>query len=310
MPFVQRPDYTAIAIAYKNGETIADGIAPYRPVKKELFDWEEHAIETAFTLTDDLVGRTSAPNKIEFKTQRHEASTVDHALDSPVPNKDIENAVEGQDPLAAATQLTMDTVKLNREKRVADIVFDPTTYPASQVLTLTVSTDRFSDYVNSDPIGKISPFLSKALLRPNVAVFGEEGWDIFSRHPHVINALAGHAGVTKGIATLEDVAARILKVRRILVGKARGNMAQKGQPIDIQPLWGKHIAFFYESPLAQLTQGTATFMLTARFGTPVGGTVEDPNIGFKGGQLVRAGESVKELVVANYAGCLIENAFD
>jgi len=307
MPFQVVPDYTAIAIAYKNGKMIADGVSPRRPVKRELFDWDEYDVAQAFNLVDDTVGRTSAPNKIEYTTTRKEATTTDHALDSPVPNSDVENAAEGQDPMAQAVMLTMNTVKLNREKRVADIAFNAASYVSDYVVTLGSSTDQFDDYTNSDPGGVILPLLDKCLVRPNLAIFGRSGWTKFRRNPKVIADIRGQVGDTKNL-TIQDVA-DWLEVDEILVGEARGNMALKGQPVDIQRLWGNHIAFHYRSPLGALTQGEATFMLTAQFGQQIAGTIEDGNIGMRGGRNVRAGEAVRELVIAPFAGAFIENAF-
>ena len=50
-----------------------------------------------------------------------------------------------------------------------------------------------------------------------------------------------------------------------------------------------------------------TFGYTAQFKDRVSGSIVDPDIGLRGGQRVRVGESVKELVVAKDAGYLFEN---
>ena len=45
-----------------------------------------------------------------------------------------------------------------------------------------------------------------------------------------------------------------------------------------------------------------------QYKTRVVGTINDPNIGLRGGRRVRVGESVKELITAPMAAYLIEDA--
>ena len=54
--------------------------------------------------------------------------------------------------------------------------------------------------------------------------------------------------------------------------------------------------------------GRITFGLTAQWMTRIAGSTPDPKIGLLGGQRVRVGEFVKELVVANDVGYFIEDA--
>jgi len=51
-----------------------------------------------------------------------------------------------------------------------------------------------------------------------------------------------------------------------------------------------------------------TFGFTAQFGTRVAGSTPDKNIGLRGGQLVRVGESVKEIITSDQLGYYVQNA--
>ena len=70
---------------------------------------------------------------------------------------------------------------------------------------------------------------------------------------------------------------------------------------------GPHASFIYRDRLADTRNGT-TFGLTGQWGDRVSGSIADPNIGLRGGQRVRVGESVKELVTAPDLGFFFENA--
>ncbi|MDT4884304.1 hypothetical protein FQZ97_1204280 [compost metagenome] len=71
--------------------------------------------------------------------------------------------------------------------------------------------------------------------------------------------------------------------------------------------WGPHAAFLYRDRLANNSGGT-TFGFTAQWGTRISGSIEDGDIGLRGGQRVRVGESTKEVVCAPDLGYFFENA--
>jgi hypothetical protein len=51
-----------------------------------------------------------------------------------------------------------------------------------------------------------------------------------------------------------------------------------------------------------------TFMVTAVFGSKESSNWFDKNIGLRGGQRVRVGETVREIVLASSAGYFVEDA--
>ena len=61
----------------------------------------------------------------------------------------------------------------------------------------------------------------------------------------------------------------------------------------------------YQDPMADNRTGT-TWGFTAQHGTPFAAQWFDKDIGLKGGQRVRVGESVKEVVSAKDLGYLLE----
>ncbi|EKN9553223.1 TPA: phage capsid protein, partial [Pseudomonas aeruginosa] len=99
----------------------------------------------------------------------------------------------------------------------------------------------------------------------------------------------------------------LLELEAIYVGEARLNIARPGQNPSLIRAWGPHASFIYRDRLADTRNGT-TFGLTGQWGDRVSGSIADPNIGLRGGQRVRVGESVKELVTAPDLGFFFENA--
>lgn len=303
-PFPIQSELTAIAIAYSNPSMIADAILPRSPVGTQVFKYLTYTKSDRFTIPNTVVGRTSKPNEIEFGASEVESSTRDHALDSPIPMADIENAPSNYDPRGHAVESIMKLIELDREKRVADLVFAAATYPTGNKTTLS-GTDQWSDYTNSTPIDDIESALDTPIMRPNIMVLGRASFSKLRGHPDIAKIVHGNSG-DKGLATRQQIA-DAFELEEVLVGDSWYNTAKPGQTASYSRLWGKHCALLHRDRTASTREGV-TFGLTAQWGDRVSGSNPDPNIGMRGGERVRAGESVKELIVASDVGYLYTNA--
>lgn len=313
-PFVVDPVLTAIAIGYTNpAQTlIADQALPRTPVMQEEFKWTEYPLEEGFTVPDTEVGRKGRVSQVEFTGTEKTASTTDYGLEAPVPNSDIRVAAAARaqgrsiyDPEARAAEGVTNLLTLAREVRVAGVVQDPNNYAASRRIVL-AGTSQFSDYANSSPIAVLKDAIEGTLIyRANTLTMGRAVWSKLSSHPEIVNAIRGNL-TNKGIVTREELA-NLLEIKRILVGDPYVNLAKKGQAASLARVWGKHIAAHYIDPTANTDNGV-TWGFTAQFGGKISGRIEDPDIGLEGGNQIRVGEKVKELVVAKDVGYLIQNA--
>lgn len=303
-PFPMQPELTAIAVMYKNKAMIADQVAPRIPVGKQEFKYLVHDMTEGFTVPDTKVGRKSAPNQVEFNATEVTSSTQDYALDDPIPLADILNAPSNYDPLAVSVQKTANLIELDREVRTANLVFSAANYATGNKQTLS-GTSQFSDFTNSDPIYVISSALDSMVMRANKMVIGRPAFGWMARHPKIIKAYYG-TGADSGIATRQFIAS-LFELEEVIVGESFVNTARKGQAAVLARAWGKHISLLNIDNMADLNSGV-TFALTAQWGTREAGSIPDPDIGMRGGQKVRVGESVKELILAPDLGYFIENA--
>lgn len=302
-PFPIQPELTAIAIAYRNTKLIADSVLPRKPVGVQTFKYLVYDKADRFTIPDTRVGRKGQPNEVEFGSTEVEASTEDYGLDDPVPQADIDNAPPNHDPLGDAVEGITDLVLLDREKRVSDLVFALATYPAANRVTLS-GTDQWSDPA-STPIADIEDGLNTPIFRPNRMVISRTAFSQLARHADIMKAVNRTAGDT-GVARRGDIAA-LFELDEILVGDAWYNTQKKGQTATYARLWGKHCALLHINPTANTRKGV-TFGITPQWGGRIAGSEPDSKIGLRGGQRVRAGESVKELITASDVGYYIEDA--
>jgi hypothetical protein len=317
-PFVVDAALTAIAIGYRNGSAmrIADEVLPRAPVSAEQFKYTEYPIAEAFNTPDARVSRRGRVNQIEFSGEEKASSVEDFGLDAPVPYSDIKAAADARaqgrsvvDPEQLATMKLTETIENIREVRAANLVFNLNSYSASRRVTL-AGTSQLSDYVNSDPIGVIMAAIQGTLVyAANTLTMGREVWTKLSMHPKIVNAVKG--GVTNsGVVSREQFLELFSGegIKKLIVGDGWVNTAKPGQAVSLQRAWGKHIAATYQNPLAQPEGGIITFGLTAEYGGRISGRIEDPDVGLEGGYRVRAGERVKELIVAKDTGYFIQNA--
>lgn len=308
--FAINPELTAVAIGYKNRDIdlIADIVLP-RIFTAKSFKYTKYNQADGYTVPATRVGRKSDPTMVDFGGTVVNDECVDFGLDDLVPNDEMEawtamsKPATAVSPLAKSTSLLTGLVQLDREIRVAGTVFNTATYTGSNQATLS-GTSQWSDFANSNPLDALLTALDVPLFRPNTVVLGQAAWTKLRQHPRLIQA-ANASAQTGGAITRKDLA-DLLEVRDVVVGTGFVNTAKKGQAATFARVWGKHCALLYiGKDLADADQ--PCFGFTAQFGDRVA-MVANSNKGLRGGQQVRSGESVKEVISANDAGYYFQNA--
>jgi hypothetical protein len=308
-PFTVNPTLSAIVAAYLNRALIADAVLPrVTPVGTRQFRYTLFPQGEMLTLPDTRVGRRGRPNVVEFSGSETPASVTDYGLEDEIPADDIAQAAAAGNPALAgpverAVEWLTELVALDREVRVAGVVFNPATYAAANKVQLAGAT-QWSDPA-SNPIAAIEENLESVLMRPNVAVFGGQTWSALRRHPAVVKAVNKTSGDT-GLVSREDFA-EMFELEEVLVGRSMVNTAKRGQAQTLARTWGKHAAFIHRNRLADRDRGVS-FGYTVPFGPAIAGTREDAGVGLRGATIARVGESVCELITAADAAYFFENA--
>lgn len=309
--FPVNPELSAVAIGYRNRdvELIADMVLPRVPTAKK-FAYTKYTQADGYTVPATRVGRKSEPTMVNFGGQLINDECVDWGLDDLVPNDEIAafNAMPKPgsmvSPQAKSVSLLTGLVLLDREIRVAATVFALATYPAGNQATLS-GTSQWSDFTNSNPLDALLVALDVPLIRPNTVVLGQQVWTKLRQHPRLIQA-ANASAQTGGAITRQDLA-DLLEVKNVLVGVGFYNTARKGQTPTYARVWGKAAALLFVSE-DQANADQPTFGFTAQFGDRIAGVIPEPKKGLRGGETVRVGESVKEVISANEAGYYFHTA--
>lgn len=307
-PFPVDPQLTAIAIAVSVNNLIADEVLPRTsPLAKSMFSYQYFPSEQFFTVPDSKVGRKSKVNEVSFHGELRTEETEDFGLDHPLSFNDLRDAPDNTDIRGLTTEWLMQLVLLGREVRCARKVFTPDVYEGNTE-TLTAA-DRFDNPV-SDPLELIEDILDRPIIRPNIMVIGQSEWRRLRMHPRVVKAVHSNSG-DSGIAARAAVA-ELFELDRIVVGRSRVNLARPGATPLLTQCWSGGMSLLYQdtaaAKIAGLVDGaSATFGFTAQTGQRVAGSKPDGDIGLRGGEKVRAGETIKEVICAPALGYYVKD---
>lgn len=302
-PFPVQPGLIAITVGYRNTSLIADEVLP-RVLTPEEFRYLEYNLGDAYTIPKTLVGRTGKPTQLELSATEKTDKVEDYALDEVIPQRDIDRAQVGHNPVSRSVEVLTDLILLDREVRAANLVFNADKYASSNKKTLSGNA-QWSDFTNSDPVNEILTALDVPVMRPNVMVVGQQVWTKLCQHPKVVKAIYGHQTDTSVVS--KKAVAELFGLEDLLVGQAQVNTAKEGKTAALARVWGKSCALIYRNKLADNQRGI-TFGITAQSGQRDAGQMPEPHAGRKGGTRVRVGESVKEVLIAANVGYLLSAA--
>jgi hypothetical protein len=306
-PFPIDPVLTGIAIQYRNKALIADMVLPRitPELPRKEFKYNVWTKAEQFTVPNTAVGRRGKPQEIEFTATQVTGAVLDYALDDPIPFDDIQNAPEGHDPEAFAVQSLAGLIALDREARVAGLVFAGGTYPSANKTALS-GTGAGGQWSASDstPIDDILTGLDVPLIRPNTMVIGRQAFSKLSTHPQIAKAVLGNSGDST-IASAQQIA-NLFSLERVLVGEGYQNTAKRGQTASYGRVWGKACALLYIDTLSAGDGRLPSFGGTFQYGPRLAGAMDDEDIGARGGRRVRVLESVVEKITASDLGYFID----
>ncbi|MDD2721626.1 MAG: phage capsid protein [Gallionella sp.] len=307
--FPVNPELSAIAISYSNPleALIADQVLPRIDTAKK-FTYTEYNQADGFTVPETRVGRKSEPNMVDFGGTQLTKECIDFGLDDLIPNDEIDawnsmpKAPGAVSPQAKSTMMLTRLVGLDREIRVANLVFNAANYVTDNKDDLSTGANRQFDKADSDALAILTDALDVPLVRPNYLVLGQEVWTKLRRNKTIVQAI-GNSAQTTGYASRQQVAELLELPGGILVGAGRVNTAKKGKAPNYVRAWGKYAALLYIDPMAaQMDQ--PNFGFTAQWGSRIAGDIPEPKAGLRGGVRVRSGESVLEVICSQDSGYL------
>lgn len=246
---------TEVARGYKNGDMIAEMVAPRVPVPKMKATYPIYGKE-AFRALTLARARGAASNRMVLDLDTGELAMREFDCEIPVPWEDREESNLPIDEKIRATRATMRVIELNREIQTADLVFAAATYPNGQKVALTGNDQWSAAHADSDPFADVAT--GRAAVRsaigqePNTLVLGYPVFEALARHEKVLARMS----TSSDRVVTEEILARLFNVRKVVVGRAVKVLPQTTTPVDV---WGKHAALVYVPETRDAAEGEPAF---------------------------------------------------
>lgn len=252
---------TNISVAYFNNEQnyIASRVFPNIPVEKQS---DKYFIYTkADWFRDEAEKRADSTPSVG---SGFTVSTTSYFCDVYAIHKDIGdqfrmNADAPIQPDAEATRFVTQRLMLRLEKQWATEFFATSVWGTDITLT-----NKWSDYVNSDPISDIETgkeaILSSTGYMPNTLVMGYQVFRQLQHHPDIIDRFK----YTSSQVITEEILARLFGVDRILVARTIQNTGLEGETAAYSFVHGKHALLCHVAPTPGLLTPSAGYTFTWR----------------------------------------------
>lgn len=154
-PATQRPDLAASLEEFdvvndRNG-FIGSKVMPKLDVMKQAGTFGRVPVEALLQNRETKRSPGSGYARGDFEWDTDSYATVEHGAEEPVDDREAEMYAEYFDAELLATVRARDVVLRNREKRIANAIFNATTFTSQK----TTIVDEWDDYVNAIPVNDI-----------------------------------------------------------------------------------------------------------------------------------------------------------
>lgn len=176
-----------------------------------------------------------------------------HGLQAVVTPDDYANVEAPFDAEVDATEDISSLILVNKELFCKNTLMNPAT--VTQGVTL-AGSDKFSDAVNSDPLG-VAKDAAIATLDGcghtyNACIMSAKTYQNLKYHPQILERL-GFAMNRAGLLTKEDIM-RAFDLKYLYIGEAAYNTAKEGQTAVLAQIWGAEMLFYFRPDSASKKQ--------------------------------------------------------
>lgn len=191
----------------------------------------------------DLVGGRGEARRVEPTTRSTATYLIEeHALEGVVTKSDYRNVEKPYDAERDETMGVTSLVLLGKEYALSSVLSNTSTLTQNETLS---GISQFSDYANSDPLGKVSGWVEDVYDGSGTVVNTIiTSWKVVNKlkyHPSILESL-GYKHNRPGALTLTEIA-QAFGVDKVIVGSAVYESAKEGQTSSLAALWGKHMIF-------------------------------------------------------------------
>jgi hypothetical protein len=235
-----------ISISYGPTGHIADDVLPVVPVRLEDGQYIEYD-KSRFNTPEAKRNPRSRYREVDWTRTKASYHAEEYGLESRIDDRERDNAAAPLDLDETSTEILIDNLLNNRERRVANLVLSTTNVTQNTTL---VGAAQWSDATGGDPIGvaqtAASTIQAGSGMLPNSVVMGYKVW----------NKLITNAKIKAELVQGEQVSvarlAALFGVQNVYIGQILTTVSKKGQPVTLGDVWGKDVLFYLRQPRPSL----------------------------------------------------------
>jgi hypothetical protein len=264
-------------------------------------------------LKEPQVGRNSngTYNRTNFTFEDATFSTKERGIEIPIDRRQAKMYKQFFDFEVVCTANAWDTVLRAAEKRVADAIFNATTFTSYK----TEVTDEWDDAANATPVTDVNAAVKAVWDRTglwcNALIINRNVFRNLRRVEEVtdmVASLGAGASVEQGKITTATLAS-VFDLKYIIVAGSARDSANEGQTASIASVWSDEYAMVCRIAETNAIEEPclARTIHWGEDGSTIGGTVETYYEDQSRGDVVRVRHEVQELIPYTAMGYLLSN---
>lgn len=257
-------------------------------------------------------GSGYARGSFQFETATY--ATEEHGWEEPIDDRERQMFAEYFDAQVLAANRAMGYVLRNAEKRIADAVFNTTTWTGASLTTGV--TNEWDDSANATPIDDVEAAVQKVWdnsgLWPNALIVNRKVFRNLRNVDQITDRIAasGAGDRIKASDVTAEMLARVFDLDQVIVAGGAQNTAAEGQSASISSIWSDEYAM-----VARVATNPADFREPcigrtfhwAGDGSSEDGRVETYRSEERRADIVRVRHDVDEVILYPQAGHLLSN---
>lgn len=255
---INRP-LTQVSIAYRNGNYIAEEIAPIVQVQKKSDDYFVFPKQAWFRNRSKFRAPGTRFPRGDYPITTSSYACINDAFAKEITDEERDNADLPLRMDVNATNFVTDALLMGLEMRVANLISTSTNWASGSVAGTLWSSDTSDPYANIDTL--VDAIVTQIGQMPNVAVMSWKVWKAAKNNAALLDRIKyTRPGGQLMVQDFKDW----FGFEKVLVGRSIVDSAQDGQTASHSFIWGNDFWCGYVTPNAALEEPTALY--TFRWG--------------------------------------------
>lgn len=242
-------------------------------------------------------------------------ATEEHGAEEPVDDREAKLYANYFDAEVIATQRALGVVLRNAEKRIADLIFNTTTWTGAEHTTAVSNEWDKNHKTDAVPVDDVNAAKAKVWdltgIWPNALVISRKVFQNLRILDQIVDSIAsaGAGFATRARDVTAEQLAAVFDLDMVLVAGGARNTAIEGQTRSLAEIWSGEYAMVCRVATSQDMQEPCIGRVFhwAEDGSQIGGTVESYRDETVRGDILRVRHDVDELVLYHELGHLLSN---